>query len=349
MQHINKHFFIFIFLALLLGLCLESAAQETEQTAEPPTWTPTLTATPLPSDTPTDLPTLTETATQTPSPTLTETPAPTETPTAEITSETTAEPAPTSFDQDTPPDTPTETLAATDSPTLTETATSTGTPAITETATDTPTAPAAPTVERLMLAVQGTAHYQNRQPNDAGIRVSILDTQRVPLMLTVTDAAGQYAALIPANEAYWLLVEAPLHRRTVVLIQPGEVLPEVVLAGGDLNQDGCVGPSDITLLTARFDALNSPETDVTGDGMTEAADLAVLAGNFETTCEMTPLDVTPTPEPTYEATAETTLEATPEITPETTPLPTDLPPVETAEPTLAGTDLSPEPEITATS
>ena len=318
----------------------DSTAQDAEQTAEPPASSPTLTATPpeIPTATSTstlaETPTSTSTLTETPTSTLTETAAPTVT--VEITVETTPEPIVTLFPTETPTASATAVITLTETPTAEET--------VTLTPTDTATASPTATAERLLIAVQGAAHYQYRQPNDAGIRVSILDVNRVLLILTTTDEAGNYAAFIPADEAYWLLVEAPLHRRFATLVQPGEALPVVVLAGGDLNQDGCVGLSDITLLTGQFDLPNSPQSDINGDGVTEASDLAILAGNFDTTCETPPVAV-----PTAEATIETTPEATADQSPtaEVTLEVTAAPPVPTVtpEPTQPA-EVTPEPEVT---
>jgi len=76
--------------------------------------------------------------------------------------------------------------------------------------------------------------------------------------------------------------------------------------------------------------------DLTGDGLTDLADLAILTGNFEVGCDPVP-------------------ETTPEVTPETTEDPVEITPEGTDEPVADSTAteiiqteerITPSPEIT---
>jgi hypothetical protein len=187
-----------------------------------------------------------------------------------------------------------------------------------------------------VATIEGIARYQNRQPDNAGIQVSILNGSRLLLNTAVTNADGVYIVSAPTQEFYWLVVAAPLHRRFEIGVWPGETPPAVVLAGGDLNDDGCVGPSDLALLTAQFEVAGTTTSDITGDNLTAEDDLAILAGNFDPTCEIPAATTTPTSEPTY------TLEI---------PLTSTTAPTETATPELTETapmELTATPEVTAT-
>jgi hypothetical protein len=185
--------------------------------------------------------------------------------------------------------------------------------------------------------------YQHRLPDHSGIQVTAVSTTGIVLNATFTDASGTYVMLLPADQPYQLIIEARLHRRIEVLVQPGGLPAPVELAGGDLNQDGCVGVTDLNLLTAQFDVANSTTTDINGDGITEAADLAILAGNFASDCE------TPGETPVLETvivTATSEIEMTPEMTATITVVPTGALPEVTVSPesTPSGTESPPEPE-----
>jgi hypothetical protein len=170
--------------------------------------------------------------------------------------------------------------------------------------------------------VSGKAAYQNRLPDQSGIDVQVLDEALNLIGVAKTDSQGVYAIAAPSDAFYWLVMDAPLHRQQIIPMQPGQRLPDVVLAGGDFNRDGCVGPSDLAVLVSALDVPDSTATDVTGDGITDVSDLAIVTGNYQPDCEPE-VTATPAPEATAEVTpeAESTTETTPEveITPELTP------------------------------
>jgi hypothetical protein len=186
----------------------------------------------------------------------------------------------------------------------------------TETSTPTPVA---------MMLLMGSARYQSHVPDNSGIEVSISDDNGNILATASSDAQGYYVVSVPAETFFWLTVSAPLHRRVNLQVAPGGLLPEIILAGGDLDADGCIGAHDVALLTAQFEENGTTSTDITGDGITDDSDLAILAGNFEMTCTGT-IEVTATPLPTITSVATLELSATPtaeiteavETTPETT-------------------------------
>ena len=177
--------------------------------------------------------------------------------------------------------------------------------------------------------ISGQAGYQNRQPDHSGIEIQILDEHLNLIGVTTTDSSGVYAVAVPDNAFYWLTASAPLHRRHVIAMQPGDPVPVLVLAGGDFNQDDCIGPGDLRLLVNALDQEGNA-ADINGDGHTDTVDLAIVTGNYQPDCEATPepettpeltpeVEATPEVEQTADVTPELTAEVTPETTPETTP------------------------------
>jgi hypothetical protein len=238
--------------------------------------------------------------------------------------EATLEPETTEQPDDASPEPPlTEPPAATPEPETTEL------PEATDSAAPTPT---------VGVPAEGIVRYQSRQPDHAGIRASVRDAAGTITSAALTDAAGRYLVHIPLDAPYTLVLEAPLFVRVTLDLPPGAPLPAVALPGGDLNADGCVGPSDFALVTSRFESTASPETDITNDGVTDAADLVMLAGNFDPLCEAPDREITPTPE----ATATLIPPLTPDVS--ATPEPSATPsPEDTAAP---ATDLPSETETT---
>lgn len=173
-----------------------------------------------------------------------------------------------------------------------------------------------------MILLMGSARYQSHVPDNSGIAISISDDNGNVLATAVSDAQGFYVVSAPAETFFWLTVSAPLHRRVNLQVAPNELLPEITLAGGDLDADGCIGAHDVALLTAQFEEIGTTSTDITGDGITDDADLAILAGNFELACTDSAA-MTATPLPTIPSVATLELSATPtaEVTEvvETTP------------------------------
>lgn len=191
---------------------------------------------------------------------------------------------------------------------------------------ETPLLPTATLGGAALQFVSGVAGYQNRQPDHSGIEVQVLDEHLSLIGAARTDSRGVYAAATPAEAFYWLVIDAPLHRQQVIPMQPGERIPDVILAGGDFNNDGCIGPSDLAALMAGLHTPDSSATDITGDGITDVADLAIVTGNYQPGCERAAIETTvPEMTPETESTAEATPEATPEaestaeVTPEATP------------------------------
>lgn len=191
--------------------------------------------------------------------------------------------------------------------------------------------------------VTGRAAYQNRLPDQSGIHVQVLDAALNLIGTATTDAQGVFAVAAPSADFYWLVVTAPLHRSVTLPMYPGDALPDMILAGGDFNQDGCVGPSDLAVLVGALDVAGSPATDITGDGLTDVSDLAIVTGNYQPDCEPV---VTETPEAAIEFTPE--VEATDEVTPESTAEATaELTPETTVEATPESTvEVTPEVEVT---
>ncbi len=161
--------------------------------------------------------------------------------------------------------------------------------------------------------ISSQATYQNRLPDNAGINIQILDNDLKLLGTAVTDAQGVYTVATPIDAFYWLVATAPLHRQQTLPIQPGSAVPNLILMGGDLNQDACIGLSDVQQVVAQLDLVGASASDITGDGVTDVADLAIVTGNYDPACE-----APPTIEATEEATAEVTAEATVEVTAEST-------------------------------
>lgn len=144
----------------------------------------------------------------------------------------------------------------------------------------------------LLQSVNGMVRYQNR-PLDNRIQIYTLDFhQTILFSVAYADSQGRFTIHVPVNQQYWLLADAPLHRRAYVLLMPGDALPPIILPGGDVNGDRCISQADVDLLVAQFEQPGSTHTDINGDGITNAADLAILTGNFDPMC------VVPAPPPT---------------------------------------------------
>jgi hypothetical protein len=316
-----------------------SRAQDVSPTVDlqidTPTFTATASSTITPVPTPTNTATLelatTETHTAIPVLTLNaESPSPTLLPTlesspSESTPETTFELPSTSSTL-----TPTNHL-------FTETAEATAiAPTFTLTASLYPTITLSPssteTAEVLMLLMSGNAFYQNHGRDHAGIQISVFDVDEHLIGFTETDVHGQYALNVPALSSYRVVIEAALHRPIQFPLSGNEQISDIVLAGGDLDEDGCIGQLDLEGFISLFNSANISQGDITGDGVIGAADFAVLTGNYENNCALiepapsaTPLPLSPTP-------SSTLIEsAAPEVTASTP----------TEEPTVIGATLSP--------
>jgi hypothetical protein len=210
---------------------------------------------------------------------------------------------------------------------------------------ETPLLPTATLGGVALQFVSGVAGYQNRQPDHSGIEVQALDEHLSLIGAARTDSRGVYAVATPVEAFYWLVIDAPLHRQQVIPMQPGERIPDVILAGGDFNNDGCIGPADLAALMDGLDMPGSSATDITGDGITDVADLAIVTGNYQPGCERASVE-TPVPEMTPEA--ESTAEATPEIEQTAEVTPEWMPDVEPTSEITPNSELTPEVTSEAT-
>jgi hypothetical protein len=218
-----------------------------------------------------------------------------------------------------------------------------------------------------LVYVDSRAVYQGDLGDNSGIEIYIFDDQRSALLSVArTDVAGRYSLAVPSDAPYWLVADAPLYRRLVMSIEAANPIPEIVLAGGDINHDACIGPADLDLLTLNYGLPDTPQTDINRDGITDIADLAILTGNYDPSCEIppvTPTDITVTPSPSMtpttletmpettpviEPTGEITSELTPEVEPTQELDPSATPtPTETLTPTVEPSLLELTPELTA--
>lgn len=207
--------------------------------------------------------------------------------------------------------TPTETLSPTATPFLTDEPSATPTPTPDDTQLPVITETALPTAATTFTPVQllaGSARYQNRLPDQAGIIVMVLSAERVVLATTTTSADGRFEIVTPGGADYWLVIDAPLHQLAMVSMGPDSMLPEMVtLSGGDLDDDGCINTIDLALLTAHYASEGSEINDINGDKQTDVSDLAILSGNYNPECIPT-AGLIPAP--------------TPILTPDTTSTPT---------------------------
>lgn len=155
------------------------------------------------------------------------------------------------------------------------------------------------------VAIRGGVRLQNRRAGSLAAEVTVLDASGTVLGRAGVDpVSGAFAVTVPHAEVYRIVADAPLHRRAEATYVPGDDLPALALQGGDLNEDGCIGPADLAHLLRGYARPADFATDITGDGLTDASDLAILAGNFDPACEvalqMLALTPTATPVPTLE-------------------------------------------------
>jgi hypothetical protein len=136
-----------------------------------------------------------------------------------------------------------------------------------------------------MEILLGSVEYQNRKDH-SGIRIQIFTEGEVFLSEAQSNAEGLFSVAVPAEEGFIVLIDAPLHRTIRVLAEPNIGLPPLVLAGGDLDGNGCITFADMNQLLASYDSANSPETDINADGQSNSSDLAILTGNLESACEL---------------------------------------------------------------
>lgn len=146
------------------------------------------------------------------------------------------------------------------------------------------TATPTPSPTPILVPVEGLAVYQNHQPDNLGIQIQILDADGTVLYTAQTQADGTYLVEVPAEIPFRLAADAPKHRPFEILLEPEQPLPDIMLAGGDLNDDGCINVQDIELISSILESSTDTLADINGDGLTGAADLAILTGNFDAAC-----------------------------------------------------------------
>jgi hypothetical protein len=169
-----------------------------------------------------------------------------------------------------------------------------------------------------LIVISGLIQYQSRSSHE-DIEIHILNMQNVLLSVAQTNESGIFTVPIPAQEAFLLIADAPLHRRLEVIIEPHTILPALTLIGGDLNDDNCINQNDINLLLMAYERINSVQTDINADGITDLSDLAILTGNYDGSCQIlapeitAESDIVPIVELTFESEATPQMEITPEL------------------------------------
>jgi hypothetical protein len=175
---------------------------------------------------------------------------------------------------------------------------------------------ATPTSSSTPYILVGQARYQNR-PQQDGIELRVYNAEGLLLGQTLNDAQGQFRVSLYSSPPLRVVARAPLHLSQSVILSAITAPPVfIILPGGDLDGDSCVGPTDLAQLTAHYGS-DASSSDVDGDGLVEAGDLAILSSNFglgdlcaPTTSPI--VETTPTAESTAVETApaaESTVEA----------------------------------------
>jgi hypothetical protein len=164
--------------------------------------------------------------------------------------------------------------------------------------------------------VQGLVRYQNRSIGLNAIRVQAYAQDLTLVSEVFANNDGIYSLAVPADAPFWLTISAEGHLAKHLYFEQDSPLAELVLLAGDVNQDGCITRDDIVALQNWFNTANYT-SDFNGDGISDMADLAMLAGNFDSNCQIDLASATPSPELIV-----------PEITPElmaTIVIPTETP------------------------
>jgi hypothetical protein len=137
---------------------------------------------------------------------------------------------------------------------------------------------------------------------------------RQVLSEAVTSPTGAYTLTAPVNQPFVVQMAADQHRAVESIIQVGDSPTETGLQGGDLNGDGCIGVVDLGLVTVSFEQPDLIKTDITGDGITDASDLVILASNYTPDCDSPVETATPTPQATSDSATPLPVETTAEGT-----------------------------------
>lgn len=245
-----------------------AAVPETTLASASPTITETNAATETPSEFPTATPEIPATPTEnfsaTPAPTIeTETPAPEPTATDASLTATSTPDAPT----------PTETIAPD------ETVVPTATFPPTETLMPNPTETRAPGILRGRVVLQG-------REDASGVTIHTYDGTEIAAI------ESKRAFSIELAPGAWTLEfrrAGYLSQHQTVMVESGITtqFPNLLLYGGDVNQDGIIDAADADQIANHFGATEDASTasDVNGDGETNILDLALACANMGKTVE----------------------------------------------------------------
>ncbi|HEX78297.1 MAG TPA: hypothetical protein G4O03_07850 [Dehalococcoidia bacterium] len=137
-------------------------------------------------------------------------------------------------------------------------------------------------------AIQGQVLLWGRTSHE-GAEVSI-EAEGVRLLSSVTDGEGRFAIEEVPEGSYTVIVESPTYlpaSRAGVEVWGGLTmrLPLVTLLCGDLDEDGVVGLSDLTLVAVQLNTKppGDPRTDIDNDGLVDIFDLVAVAMNYNKT------------------------------------------------------------------
>jgi len=163
------------------------------------------------------------------------------------------------------------------------------------------------------LDITGIANYTGYidlqgRTNDSGATITVKDQQAVSgatdLASGVSASSGKYTTaylgsnLLTIGATYWLQIDAPLYLPTTVKnpmasnwddskaldTRPLTTLANVVLLGGDANDDDAIDISDSACIGGDYGTSNntcgSGNSDVNGDGVVDILDLVLMGGNF---------------------------------------------------------------------
>lgn len=145
------------------------------------------------------------------------------------------------------------------------------------------TATASPALDIDLMVLRGEVQFQNR-PEHSRILIRVLTLDGQLVSEAESNERGVFSLPAPAEMPFILLIEAPLHRAIRLELLPSDAMPSVILAGGDLDNDGCINDSDMQALLLHYGFADTPTTDINADGRTDLADLAILTGNFSRDC-----------------------------------------------------------------
>lgn len=100
-----------------------------------------------------------------------------------------------------------------------------------------------------------------------------------------SDASGFYTITVP-TDTYSITVEMERYldaERVFVLVRGENTLPNVLLLGGDADEDDLVDVSDITIITGLYGFHVDPLTeraDINADGEVDISDITLASGNY---------------------------------------------------------------------